>query len=550
MIHRCIDPVALALTAPDGPFALIDTPHGPRFRDHPHTITGVLQTAQAHGSRRMVEAAGQTHSYDDVFARAGRIAHALREDYHVQPGDYVALLMTAGVDWMASFIAVIATGGAAVLVNTRCVAEEMAHAIAKVGARILIADPERTAIIRAEADAAGWRIVEQADLAAMAAGPDHALAWGLRGEADPAVVLFTSGTTGFPKAVRIDHGAMAHVVALAGMAGEMQDRRFTMESGRAVAPERGSACSATVIASPMFHFSGVMPFLRGAYFGAPLFVLPKWDVETAYDLMEREPLTRLAFVPTMLTDLMASPRAGPDNLGAIMVLSNGAASLDLRTVERLRVAMPDVMVANTYGQTESAAWISTICGADYLAHPDSVGYVLPSVELRIVRDADGQDAAPGEHGEICVRGPHMMNSYVGDPAATAETIRDGWLRTGDNGWVDADGRLYLADRRKNMIISGGENVYCAEVERVLGDHPAVAEVIAYGRPDDRLGERVEATVVLRTAADPEDLRTYARTRLAGYKVPKMIHLRDLPLPRTPTMKIDRGTFRRDLETNS
>jgi acyl-CoA synthetase (AMP-forming)/AMP-acid ligase II len=551
MIHRCIDPVALALTAADGPFALIDTPTGQRFRDYPHDLIGVLRAAQRHGPRRMVEAAGETFTYDEVFARAGRIAHALTRDHGVRPGDYVALLMTAGVDWMASFIAVIASGAAAVLVNTRCTAEEMAHAIGRVEARVLIADRERAGIIRAEAVAAGWNLIEEPALAVIVAGAPHDLAWTPRAESDPAVVLFTSGTTGFPKAVRLDHGSMAHVVTLAGLAGKMQDRRYTMESGREVPPDRSSACSATVIAGPVFHFSGVMPFLRGVYFGAPLFVLPKWDVETAFDLMEREPLTRLAFVPTMLTDLMASPRAGPDNLGAIMVLSNGAASLDVHMVERMRTQMPQVMVANTYGQTESAAWISTICGADYLTHPDSIGYVLPSVELRIVRD-DGKDAETGEHGEIRVRAPHVMRGYVGDDSATADTIRDGWLRTGDNGWMDTDGRLYLADRRKNMIITGGENVYCAEVERVLGDHPAVAEVIAYGRPDERFGERVEATVVLCEGADadPETLRTYARTRLAGYKVPKAIHLRATPLPRTPTMKIDRGRFRRELESDA
>lgn len=560
MIYRCIDPVALALTAPGEMFETIAGPRGEMFRNVPHSLSGIYRAGQSHGARRMLQTEQQSYSYDAIFALAGRLARVFADDFGVTRGDYVAMAMTSGVEWIACFMAVHAVGAAAVMVNTRCAPEEMVHAISQVKARLVIADADRAAALQAEPASADWRMIvsgapsrirdaRDRDLADLLAnGPDSPFDPVERAPDDAAIVLFTSGTTGRPKAVRLDDGAMAHVVGIAGLVGAIQDRRFAMEFGREIPVERGSAKAATIIAAPVFHFSGIMPFLRGLYYGAPLFVFSRWNAEVALDLMEREPLTRLGFVPTMLSDMLASPKVGPHNLGTLMVLSNGAAALDLKLVERMRDVVPTVMVSNTYGQTESAAWISSICGSDYIEHPESVGYVLPTVEVRILRD-DGSDAAIGEHGEICMRGIGMMRCYIGDDQATAETITNGWLRTGDNGWIDADGRLYLADRRKNMVISGGENIYCAEVERVLGEHPMVAEVVAYGRPDERLGERIAATVVPRHAQliDIDELRGYARSRLAGYKVPRDIAVRVTPLPRTPTMKIDRGTFLREMK---
>lgn len=560
MIHRCIDPIALALTAPGQPFEVVPGPDGDSFRHIPQTLTGIYRHCQNHGDRRMLQTEQAAYSYAQIFALADRVARILADRFGVRPGDAVGMAMPAGLEWMACFIAVHAVGATTVMINTRCAPEEMAHAIGLTGPTLIFANADRAAALRTEPASADWRLIVSDGREALREGQDFDLADILSDETvtpfepverdpgDAAIILFTSGTTGRPKAVRLDDRAIAHMVGVSGLAGAMQDRRFTMEFGREVPPERTSASCATIIVGPVFHTGGITPFLRGIYFGATLFIFSKWNAEVALDLMEREPVTRLGFVPTMLSDMLASPRVGLHNLGSVMVLSSGAATLDLKLVDRLRAVAPTVMIANSYGQTELAGWISSICGEDYIAHPESIGYVLPTIEVRIVRDGGG-DADIGEHGEICMRGIGVMRCYVGDPEATAETLADGWLRTGDNGWIDRDGRLFLADRRKNMIISGGENVYCAEVERVLGDHPSVAEVIAYGQPDERFGERVTATVVPRDAQqiDTEALRSYARTRLAGYKIPRDIAIRTTPLPRTPTMKVDRGTFLRELK---
>jgi acyl-CoA synthetase (AMP-forming)/AMP-acid ligase II len=553
MIYVCEDAEALALTAPGAPFETEGPGAAGRFRHHPHRLADLYRAVCGRGAQRLAEVDGRTYSHEALFGRAARLGAVLVRDFGLQPGDPVGLAMTAGMEWMAAFVAVTAAGGVAVLVNTRGAADEMAHALGVLGCRLAIADGERAGRLLGHPGAAGLTLLVAGAAGLVRPGRDRDLGTILeegdappfrpvdRDPGDAAIVLFTSGTTGRPKAVRIDQGALCHSVVLSGLVSAWQDRRYEAEFGRAVPLERSTAKGATLISAPVFHFSGVMPFLRGLYFGAPLFVMTRWNADASFDLMEREAVTRLGFVPTMLRDMLDSPRASAANLGQLLVLSNGAASLDTRLVERLHARFPTVMLANTYGQTESSGWGTSICGRDYLEHPRSAGYALPTVRLRIL-GADGRDVAPGQHGEVCLQSPALMREYVGDPAATAATLQGGWLRTGDIGWVDDDGRLQIADRLKNMVITGGENVYCAEVERVLGEHDAVAEVVAYGLPDDRLGEVVGATVVLKpgAAADADTLLAHARGLLAGYKVPRVLRLQQEPLPRTATMKIDRG----------
>ncbi|RYE03113.1 MAG: hypothetical protein EOP61_05980 [Sphingomonadales bacterium] len=542
MIYRCRDRFAAALTGPGAPFELETLDGFERFRHHPRSLEGFYRVAMARGGSRLIQIDERPYSHDEVFARAASVAAHLRAR-GIAPGDAVGLALTAGIEWAASFIAVTAIGAVAVLVNTRGSADEMTHAIRAMDCRAVIPDAERATTLLSEPGFDASLLVVGTDLAALLATDAAPLDFAPRDPADPAIVLFTSGTTGRPKPVRIDHGALTHTIVLAGLVAAMQDRHYEADFGMAVPPERASAQAATLITSPVFHFSGVMPFLRGLYFGAPLFILGRWSVDSVFDLMEREPVSRLGFVPAMLADMLASPRASGANLGSLLLLANGASSLDTALADRLRARFGKVMLANTYGQTESAAWGTSICGQDYIDHPTSAGYILPTMAMRIVLP-DGSDAAQGEPGEIWLRSPCLMHEYVGHPKATAETLRDGWLRTGDVGRTDADGRLYIVDRLRNMIISGGENVYCAEVERVVADHPAVAEVIAYGLPDPRLGERVAVTVVLKPGmhTDAEALTVHARQRLAGYKIPRAIEIRPDPLPRTSTFKIDRGRF--------
>jgi acyl-CoA synthetase (AMP-forming)/AMP-acid ligase II len=539
-----------SLIQPGGPYETCFAMRGGQlvevFAHHPQTLNALwLQAAEPRLRRALVDQ-DREYSAAELFDRAAALAQWLRQDKGIVRGATVGIALPAGMNLMTCFIAITAIGARAAMLNIRGAGEELAHASRSAGTVLIIADAERLAALSSF----------QADLAATCVGEDELAPAALRhsGAAfapapvqpeDSAAILFTSGTTGWPKPVLHTHGSLAHTAVLGGLVADLQDLTFEREFGQSVPPERRAASAATVIASPMFHMSGITPFLRGLCFRATLFVMTRWNAETALSLMERETVTRLGFVPAMLLDMIRSPLANDRNLGSINLLANGAAALDVRIVEEIRRRMPQVMLANSYGMTESGAWGTSIYGQDYLDHPASAGYALPTLQLRIARP-DDSEAPAGEHGEILLRGASVMREYIGFPDETAETLCGGWLHTGDVGWLDDDGRLFIADRIKNMIISGGENVYAAEVERVLNECPGVAESLVFGLPDERLGERVVAAVVARDGALPgeDELRRLLRQRLAGYKVPKQIFGLDEALPRTSTLKVDRGTFLR------
>jgi acyl-CoA synthetase (AMP-forming)/AMP-acid ligase II len=250
----------------------------------------------------------------------------------------------------------------------------------------------------------------------------------------------------------------------------------------------------------------------------------------------------------MLFDMFRSPRATPELLSQIRYMVNGAAPLNLELVEQIRERLPNCQLSNGYGQTEATAWTCGISGDIYLEHPAACGWPPPSVSVQLRRE-DGSEAGIGEPGELWVRSPMLMNEYVGDPEATAEALQDGWLDSGDIATVNEVGIFSIVDRKKNMVISGGENIYCAEVERVLMGHELVREAIAYGKADARLGERLVATVVPEAGAEPteDEIKAYCMQHLAIYKVPREVSLRSDLLPRTATGKIDRGKFLKSMK---
>jgi acyl-CoA synthetase (AMP-forming)/AMP-acid ligase II len=327
--------------------------------------------------------------------------------------------------------------------------------------------------------------------------------------------------------------------------GAMQDLRYEEEAGETVPLERSSMASPAVVLAPMFHLTGMLPVVRGMSLGAVIHIMTKWNTDIAFDMIEETGLSRMVFVPTMLWDMVNSPRATSENLAAIRSLAYGGGFLNPALVGEIRRRMPTALITNTYGQSENAGWACSLSGQPYLDNPQSCGWACPSIQVCVLRE-DGTESDVGEPGDLWVRSASNMSEYVGDAEATAETLKNGWCATGDIGVVDAKGLFTIVDRKKSMVISGGENIYCAEVERVLFEHPAVREAIAYGVPDPRLGERLVATVVLEAGAeaDEETLQAYCRQRLAIYKTPREIRLTRESLGRTASGKIDRAPFLR------
>ena len=550
-IHSGNDPFAAALTADGAAFAYATAGASPLFAAGPRTLADILERAATHGDAVMTVDGDVRHSFSSVFGRAAALAATLGRHFGVTRGDRVALAIGNSVEWMIGFIGIAALGAVPVLVNTRSAPEELRHAIGLGGIAVAIIDGERLRLLReASPDVPCRMVVLTDDPACLRPGLDIAFAAAVEGEAvlrpvgtapeDGGAVLFTSGTTGHPKGALLSQRALAHGVMLGNLLGAMNDAAFAADNGLAPGAAGSSIRSPTIIGGPLFHLGGVNPFLRCLYNGTPTILLRKWDADSVLALIAREQVRRIAMVPTMYWDLLRAP----DPAGAlanIRFISSGAAPILPGLVSELRQRIPQLLLGNTYGSTETSGYVASSYGRDFLEHPTSCGHVLPTVEVRLIGD-DGRDVADGGPGEICVRSAAVMDGYIDDPEATAVAFVDGWFRTGDIGVMNAAGLLHIVDRKKNMIISGGENIYCAEVERVLSEHAAVREVVAFGLPDPRLGERLAVSVftVPGAAIDAAALKAYAAGRLAIYKVPREVIFAEQPLPRTASGKLDRA----------
>ena len=554
------DPLAERMLGPGGTHALetVDVAGHPQqvFKGAPRNLAGLYRQTMTFGDRLMVVQDDQSLTYDEAFAQAATLADSLRSHFAVNKGTKVAVVTSNRIEWIISVLAITAVGGVAALVNSRGVAEEMLRSIATAQCELAILDAERADLVAAVAPDPIWpRIVIGKPQSPLRAGKDAdyaELTVPLPGRSfepdemsaqDGGIVLFTSGTTGFPKGALLSHGALAHSVSLACFMGLVQDARYEEETGVVLPEERRSMATPAVILGPMFHLSGIMPIFRAISLGTTIHIMSKWNVDIAFDTIENVGMCRLSFVPAMLWDMLRSPRATPEMLGKVAYMANGAAALNPTLLAEIRKRMPNCLMSNTYGQTETTAWTCSISGQAYLDHPASCGWAAPSIQVSIRRD-DGSEADIGEAGELWVSSAGLMTEYVGDPKSTAETLQDGWLASGDVAIVDDKGIITIVDRKKNMVISGGENIYCAEVERVLADHPDVRDCIAYGQPDERLGERLIATVVVPAGADvsEDDIKAHCREHLAIYKVPRGVVISHDPLPRTASGKVDRGKF--------
>jgi long-chain acyl-CoA synthetase len=564
MIHNrmrqfnALDPIAKRLLGPGGTHALetVSVAGFPQkvFRGAPRNLAGLYGRAMQFGDRVMAVQDGQSLTYHEAFGQVAAMADALRNRFNIGAGTKVAVVMSNRIEWIISVLAITAVGGVAALVNSRGVAQEMLRAIETAQCELVILDSERAEIIAAEFPDQAWpRIIVgaaalrsrlDADYAELTV-PHGGLAFTPDELAPDAggIVLFTSGTTGFPKAALLSQGALAHSVALAAFMGLVQDERYEEETGVILPASSRSMTTPAVILGPMFHLSGIMPVLRAISMGTTIHIMSKWSVDIAFDMIENVGMSRLSFVPAMLWDMLRSPRATPETLGKIAYMANGAAALNPTLLAEISRRMPNCLLSNTYGQTETTAWTCSISGAAYLANPQSCGWPAPSINVVIRRD-DGSEAEINEAGELWVSSPGLMTEYLGDPKATAEALQDGWLASGDVAIMDESGIVTIVDRKKNMVISGGENIYCAEVERVLADHPDVRDCIAYGLPDERLGERLAAHVVVEngTLVTEDAIKAHCREYLAIYKVPRVVALSHDPLPRTASGKMDRGTF--------
>jgi long-chain acyl-CoA synthetase len=361
-------------------------------------------------------------------------------------------------------------------------------------------------------------------------------------EDDPFVILYTSGTTGRPKGCITTHrGTIAQVtgILLAAVAGAMLGSGSPMPMG--------GGPPTSLLTSPLFHVAGIHSVVCTALTAGSklVFSAGKFDPERVMQLIERERVTVWGAVPTMLHRIVHSPSVGRYDLSSLRSVSFGGAPTPPETIAKAQEVLPvSPSMTNAYGLTETHGVATMNGGKDLMGRPTSAGRPLPVLEVRIL-DAAGRPAPDGQLGEIAIYGPTITPGYWNRPAETAETVREGWLHTGDLGYRDGDGFLYIVDRAKDMILRGGENVYCVEIENCLAEHPDIDEAAIVGVPDAELGERVKAIVRLVPGArrDPAEVQRHVAARMAKFKVPEIVEFTDKPLPRNPAGKLLKNLLR-------
>jgi acyl-CoA synthetase (AMP-forming)/AMP-acid ligase II len=356
------------------------------------------------------------------------------------------------------------------------------------------------------------------------------------GRDDVIAMLYTSGTTGRPKgALLTNRGMMANVWNMGFV-----NLREALISERPPAP---AVQPSSLSVGPLFHIGGMTAIFSSPMAGVKLVFMHKWDLEEALRLAREEQVTQFGGVPTMVRQVLDRPGVGAIELPVRGFPMGGAAvppDLPVRAVETFG---EEIQLLNGYGLTETTSAVVTNVGAEFLERPASVGRPNLTADMKIV-DPSGTELGPGEVGEICFRSPQVVKGYWNNDEATRASFVDGWFHSGDLGYVDDDGFLYVVDRLKDVVIRGGENVYCAEVEAALFEHPAIASVSVVGVPEEAMGERVCAVVVPRPGAslDLGGLRRFALERLAAFKAPEALVLVD-ELPETATGKIDKKAVR-------
>jgi len=513
------------------------------FKNAPPSLRALFDAARSRGDAAFLVYEDEQWSFGRTLEHADAVAAALVETWGVRKGDRVAIAMRNYPEWITAFAAITSIGAIAVSMNAWWTPDEMAYGLEDSGATGMICDRQRAEAASGAMARLGVRgLVVRAGAGDLPAGCDRMEDVIELGKAMPAVeidpdddatILYTSGTTGSPKGAVSTHRAVLSALLSFGCRAATNAVRFPHEK----AAQKDPNCF--ILTVPLFHVTGCVAVMLSCFAsGAKLVMMYKWDAERALELIERERVTNFVGVPTMSWDLLESPDFARRDTSSLVSVGGGGAPAPPELVKRVDASFANGRPGIGYGMTETNAYGPQNAGDDYVRKPTSSGRCVPTVEMRVT-DGDGNVLPTGEVGEIWFRGPNLIRGYWNKPEATAETIVDGWLRSGDIGRLDDEGFIYVEDRAKDMVIRAGENVYCAEVEAAIYEHPAVYEAAVFGLPHERLGEEVACMVHLKADAslDAETLQAHLRERLAGFKVPSRIAFTAESLPRNASGKI-------------
>lgn len=549
-----------ALIAPGADFEITTTNvNGVNIRTYANAVPNLRDAwaaTAAYADREYLVYENERLTYAEAHEHVNSLGNWLIAQ-GVQPGDRVAIAMRNYPEWMLSYWGILSVGATVVGMNAWWTGSEMLYALEDSTPNVIIADEERLATLNdiktklpelkiigvrlssAQDGVSSWSdvIANPAPIPQITIDPDS-----------DACIFYTSGTTGNPKGAQLTHrGCTSNIWSL--MFAAALQRVLSVQKGLIEADAEPPIPSA-LVTTPLFHVTANNCVAHGTTLaGGKLTHMYKWDAGTALKLIEQEKISALSGVPVMAREIISHPDFDTTDTSSLMTLGGGGAQLQPDLVGKIDEQVETARPNTGYGMTETCGIITSI-GADYFVDkPASCGPAMPAYETKIVDPESGVERPTGEPGELWVRGGHVIRGYLNRPEATAETIIDGWLRTGDMAREDEDGFLYIVDRIKDMVLRGGENIYCAEVESAIFDHPAVAECTVFGVEDDRLGEEVGAAIYLSPgqSASADEIREHLAEQIAKFKIPRYIWFTNEALPRNASGKFLKRELRENLQ---
>ena len=546
-IHRITD----VLTSPGQMFETVPvTRRGvdmPAFKNAPPSLAHYFaHFANEHKDTPFLVDGDLRMTFGEVYGAAARVAHGLATKQGLAKGDRVGIAARNSANWIIAYMGTLMAGGVATLLNGWWTGEELAYGIDLCECSLVLADAERAARLENHAHPAKVVVFEHGDpatgLAPIWAEGDTAMRMlGELGPEDLATILYTSGSTGHPKGAYSDHlgvvsGTMNYVCQTAMMLQILTE-----------ADQAPTAQPSALVAVPLFHVTGEVPlFLQSLAMGRKLVLMPKWDAREALRLMDEEKITYFVGVPLMSYEMASHPDRDQYDLSQCKSFAAGGSARPVEHVKKIRDAFSDGFPLLGYGLTETNGVGAGNLNENYMAKPSSTGMPSrPLVDMAILDD-DGRPLESGKVGEVCIRSVcNFLGYWRNEEATEAAFTADGYFRTGDLGYLDADNYLFIVDRKKDIIIRGGENISCIEVEEAIYAHPKVAECSVFGLPDERFGEVPGAVFLAHDgeSLDADTLRAFLAEHIAPFKIPARMWQTHEALPRLGTQKVDKKQLR-------
>jgi long-chain acyl-CoA synthetase len=522
------------------------------FKHAPKNLALVLQGARGHGDKTFLLYEGERYTFARVMDEVDGLAHLLVNKYGVKKGDRVAVAMRNFPEWIISFAAIISVGAVNVSFNAWWTEDEMEFALNDCGAKVLIADQQRIDTAHHSCRALGIKML--AVRPETEVGPDiDEWAKEVKSGLGPLVVdidpdddctiLYTSGTTGRPKGAVSTHRALISSL----MAFSARNGVLALASDpEPVDPNDPVFDTSFILIVPLFHVTGCVPVMLSCFMaGLKLVIMYKWDAGKALPIIEEERITNFVGVPTQSWDLVNHPDFEKYDTTSLKAVGGGGAPAPAALVDKVAKSIKKGGPQLGYGMTETNAFGPGNLGKFYLERPTSTGRAIRPMGVQVWDPVTKEVLGVGEYGEIMMSGPMLIRGYWNRPDATAETIENGWLHTGDGGYIDEEGFLFIKDRIKDMILRGGENIFCSEVEGSIYEHPSVHEVAVFGVPHERLGEEVAVAIKVTDGASltAEDLWKFLDGKISSFKVPSHVVIMNEELPRNAAGKFLKTALR-------